>query len=286
MNGVYGTLRAANINPLTDVEMFYYYRPTRGTNDDNFKHFESLDPSYLVQSMTNDNTNLVGMYNLRLPLNKFNKKGIYTIYIRPKEEEITLYDVSVLAAYPDIKGVVINSNDINGQTDLSGYRLEYFDKNGNRSNITRLITASNHAEPILVSVSDGYPKTTRYKLTDTSSNYLFCTVTPSVSNSYKPNTNPYIGEPGDKVILINTKFNPIMMEIEMVEHDEETLSYMIGGDQVRDRDNGIITLYNNNNEIYSQYDYYTIKNINGEPLRDVKKKREIIDPSQDYDNVI
>lgn len=286
MNGVYGTLRAANINPLTDVEMFYYYRPTRGTNDENFKHFEPLDSSYLVQSMTNDNTNLVGMYNLRLPLNKFNKKGIYTIYIRPKEEEITLYDVSVLAAYPDIKGVVINSNDINGQTDLSGYRLEYFDKNGNRSNITRLITASNHAEPILVSVSDGYPKTTRYKLTDTSSNYLFCTVTPSVSNSYKPNTNPYIGEPGDKVILINTKFNPIMMEIEMVEHDEETLSYMIGGDQVRDRDNGIITLYNNNNEIYSQYDYYTIKNINGEPLRDVKKKREIIDPSQDYDNVI
>ena len=36
MPGVYGTVRPANINPQSDVEIFYHYRPTRGTLDDNF----------------------------------------------------------------------------------------------------------------------------------------------------------------------------------------------------------------------------------------------------------
>ena len=119
-----------------------------------------------------------------------------------------------------------------------------------------------------------------------SSNYLFCTVTPSSSSTFKPNVTPYIGVPGGKVALINTKFNPVMIEIEMVEHDAETLTYMIEGDQIRDRDNGIITTYNKDKEIYHQADYYTIKNSNGAALYDVKKTRENIDPSQDYGNIV
>ena len=289
MSGVYGTVRPANVNPLRDVEMYYFYRPSRGTSDDEFGEFKKLDSSCLVKSTCNGENgavNLMGMYNLRLPLDKFNKKGIYTIYIKPKEYKIKLYDVRVLAAYPDIKGVVINSKEIDDITDLTGYRLEYFDANGERIETVRLITSSNPAEPILVTATDNYPKTTRYKFTDTSSNYLFCTVTPSSSSTYKPNTNPFIGVPGGEVALSNTKFSPIMLEIEMVEHDAETLTYMLEGDQVRDRDNGVITTYNSKHEIYHQADYYTEKDSLGEPLYDVKKKRDIIDPSQDYGNVI
>lgn len=289
MSGVYGTVRPANVDPLKDVEMYYFYRPSRGTNDDEFGEFKSLDSSCLVKSSCkseNSVVNLMGMYNLRLPLDKFNKKGIYTIYIKPKEYRIKLYDVSVLAAYPDIKGVIINSKDIDNITDLTGYRLEYYNSNGERLETVRLITSCNPSEPILVTATDNYPKTTRYKFTDTSSNYLFCTVTPSSSSTYKPNTNPFIGVPGGEVALSNTKFNPVMLEIEMVEHDAETLTYMLEGDQVRDRDNGVITTYNSNHEIYHQSDYYTKKNSLGEPLYDVKKKRDIIDPSQDYDNII
>ena len=41
---------------------------------------------------------------------KFNKKGFYTIYIRPKEISHTITDVSVLAAYPDVRGIVLRKN--------------------------------------------------------------------------------------------------------------------------------------------------------------------------------
>ena len=72
----------------------------------------------------------------------------------------------------------------------------------------------------------------------------------------------------------------------MVDHDADTISYMIEGDQVRDRDNAIITTYNDQHEIYHQYDYYTVKSKLGEPLYDVKKTRENIDGSQGYDNIM
>ena len=77
-----------------------------------------------------------------------------------------------------------------------------------------------------------------------------------------------------------------MMEIEMVTHDMDTLSYMLEGDQVNDRDNAIITTYNDNKEIYHQADYYTLKDKLGNPIYNIKKKRDIIDVEQEYDNII
>jgi hypothetical protein len=72
----------------------------------------------------------------------------------------------------------------------------------------------------------------------------------------------------------------------MVSHDIETLSYMLEGDQVTDRDNAIITTYNDKHEIYHQSDYYVLKDKLGEPLYNVKKRRENIDMNQNYDNII
>lgn len=284
MRGVYGTVRAANIDPSMDVDILYYYRPTRSTTSDEFPTFKTLDSSYLVKS-EGEAGSILGMFNLQLPLDRFNKKGIYTIYIRPKEIAITIKDVSVLAAYPDVKGVVFNIGDLNGDEDLTGYRIEYFD-GGERSETVRLITSSHRCEAVLANISDGFPQETRYKLTDTASDYIFCTVTPSSETSYKSNYAPYIGTRNEDVVLINTKFDPVMLEIEMVEHDADTISYMVEGDQVRDRDNAIITTYNDDREIYKQQDYYTIKNKLGEPLYDVKQRRDTIDGSQAYDNVI
>lgn len=292
MSGIYGTIRSANITPLTDVEMFYYYRPTRSTESEDFSGYKILDASCLVRANYEDENNndelvpLFGVYNLRLPLDKFNKKGFYSVYIRPKEYITTLTDVSVLAAYPDVKGVVIDINNVGGISDLTGYRIEYYDSNGNRVDTTRLITSSNRCEPVLVTVADSYPKATRYRITDTGSNLLFCTVTPSSSTSFKPNVTPFIGIAGGKVSIVNTKFSPMLLEIEMIDHDADTLTYAIEGDQVRDRDQAVITTYNDDKEIYLQQDYYTVKNSLGTPLYDVKKKRVNIDGSQSYDNVI
>lgn len=282
--GVFGSIRPANVSTVTDVEILYHYRPSRGETSDDFAGFKELDASLCLSPAVMDEDESIvvnGMYNLKLPVSDFNRKGIYTVYIRPKECKTKIVDVSVLAAYPDVRGVVLNLNDagLAGLTDLTGYRIDY--PNG----VTRLIKSCNYCYPVVVNAGDGYPKSTRYNLGDKSNGYIFCTVSPSAAPSFRPNATPYIGEPGVEVSVVNTKFTPKMVEIEMVNHDAETISYMLEGDVVNDRDNAIITTFNDENEIYHQAEYYVEKDKLGNPLRNSKKKRDNIDHSQDYNNV-
>lgn len=282
--GVFGSIRPAFINPSLDVDMYYYYRPSRGETDGDFRGYKKLNPNECLTYCVSDDdeSKIIGMYNLRLPLNLFGNKGIYTIYIKPKSLSTKIIDVSVLSAYPSVKGIVLNLSDtnLNGITDLTGYRIEMED------GTSRLIKSCNRCEPVIVNTGDGYPKSTRYNLVDSSSNLAFCTVSPSSSPTFKTNANPYIGEPGLEVNIVNTKFTPKAIEVELVDHDLETLSYMLEGDQVNDRDNGIITTYNNEHEIYHQSDIYVLKDRLGNPLYNVRKKRNNIDYSQDYENII
>ena len=295
MSGLYGTVRPAYIDPNSDAEIFYYYRPNRSTTAEDFKNFKKLSSSNLVPSnaegMQRGIENILpGMFNLRLPLDSFNDTGIYTVYIRPKEYVLNLQDVSVLADYPDIRGVVINKNDVGGVTDLTGYRIEYFDAtSGKRMDRAVIVTSCNFCKPVWVTVTDNTSIPRRYQYTDSSSNLLFCTVTPCSYGDYSPNVAPNIGTgvpEKDLVAVINTKFSPVMVEIEMVEHDAETITTMLEGDTIMDHDNAIMTHYNENKEIYQQYDFYEQKNVLGEPLYSVKRKRENIDSSEDYDNIV
>ena len=293
MSGVYGTIRPANVDPSKDVEIYYHYRPTRSTSSDEFNlGFKKLESSCLVKSTVESGDTslpLLGMYNLKLPLTEFNKAGFYTIYIKPKEYLTNLVDVSCLVDFPSVKGVIINTNSVDGVIDLTGYRIEYFDEAGNRTDKVRMITSSNPCKPVWVTVTDNYSNPKRYQYTNSTSNLLFCTVTPCTVGSYSPNTAPDIGtgiESKDKVAISNTKFNPLMIEIEMVEHDAETITNMLEGDQIMDKDRAVITTYNKNKEIYQQYDYYTIKSNLGKPLYDVKIRRDTVDTDQEYDNII
>lgn len=295
MSGLYGTVRSAKIDPKKDAELFYFYRPNRSTTDEDFTQFKPLDASNLVPVDAEGldgriETLLPGMFNLRLPLDVFNDTGIYTVYIRPKECITNLVDVSVLADYPEIRGVVINKGAVDDVTDLTGYRIEYFDPTSRkRTDRAFIITSCNFCKPIWVSVSDSSSMPKRYQYTDSSSNLLFCTLTPCSYGDYSPNVAPNIGtgvEEKDLVAIINTKFSPVMIEIEMVEHDAETITTMLEGDTIMDHDNAIMTHYNENKEIYQQYDFYEQKNSLGEPLYSVKRKRENIDSSEDYDNIV
>lgn len=298
MPGIYGTVRPANITN-EDVELYYHYRPTRGTEDDDFKNdFKPLDRMCLVQTSgkTESTSETVvpikGLYSLRLPLNIFNSKGIYTVYIKPREYETTIVDVSILENYsnPVVEGIVLNADDIANNTTLDGYRVEYYDSTGNLIDTVRLITSSNICEPVKVTVGDSYSRSTRYKITNaTGSNLIFCTLTPSSSSSYKPNTAPFIGYVGQTVHIVNTKFNPVMIEIEMVDHDADTISTMLEGDQIRDLDHGLITTYDENKQIYKQHEIYTLKSNSGKPLYDVKHLKEpgeIDVEGQEYDKIV
>lgn len=276
-NGTYGTIKPSIIT-YKDVDIFYHYRPTRNSDNIDFYEFKKLD-SKLLTDINCDGELLPGMYNLRLPLNVFNQKGFYTIYIKPKEITCKISDVSILASYPDIRGIVINTNDIDTEYEslfvngaLVGYRIEYFD-NDKRQDYYRIITSSNKCEPINYNLNDTYSKGVKYRYNDTS-DLLFLTVTPSSSTSFKSNALPFIGKTNQEIRLINTKFNPVVLEIEMVEHDIETVSTMLEGSQLRNLNSGIITTYNKEGEIYHQSEYGTKKDsYNGSPLYDYRKNR-------------
>lgn len=280
-SGVFGSIRPAILEIEKDVDIYYTYRPSRGETDDNFKGFKKVEnvSQWLANSNEIGKGVLNGLFNLKLPLDVFNKKGYYTVYITPKKYSFSITDVSVLAAYPDIKGVVFKTN-LLPDTDLTGYRIEFED------GTTRLIKSCNPCEPVIVNTGDGYPKSTRYNLNADGTDLVFCTVSPSSAPTFRQNAMPYIGEPGVEINLINTKFSPKVIEIECVTHDIETLSYMLEGDQITDRDNAIITTYNDKKEIYHQSDYYVLKDELGNPLYNVKTKRTNIDTNQNYDNII
>lgn len=296
MNGVYGTVKPAKIK-ASDVDIFYSYSPSRATDDINYSTFKKLNSSYLLstyadkESSESSDLKIDGLYNLRLPLDIFNQKGIYTVYIKPKELHMEILDVSVLAAYPDVKGVVLKKpenidENIWSNGNLVGYRIEYFDEDGEKTDCYRIITSNNLCEPTLQNVTDSTQKFTRYRFTDNSMNKLmFCTVTPSSANNFKPNTQPYIGKTGQSICLVNTKFNPVVLEIEMVDHDIETLTYMLEGDQLRNLDHGLLTYYNEDREIYQQFETFELKDTLGNPLYHVKQKKQNITFSEDIDSI-
>ena len=266
-NGTYGTKKPAFITP-DDVDIFYFYRPTRSTDSQEFSTgFQMLDSSLLMSTTYSDNSNnvfgLPGMYNLKLPVDKFGTPGIYTIYIKPKEISATISDIGVLTAYPNIRGVVLNSSNINTSNSkifnnggLIGYRIDYYDGD-TQQDMYRIITSNNRCEPVSQNFNDVNGKGVKYRFNN-SSNLIFCTVTPSLGMSFNPNDLPSLGSTGQRIKLVNTKFNPISLEIEMVEHDVQDVVTMLEGDQIRNLDNAIITTFNKDGEIYHQAEYGNI----------------------------
>jgi hypothetical protein len=114
---------------------------------------------------------------------------------------------------------------------------------------------------------------------------MFLTVTPSSAPSNKPNTIPFIGQPSQKIILSNTFFNPTTIEIEMVEHDVTTLAHALYGNQSKAVSSGIYTIYDNNNNIYKQYNLYEIKDELNETLYEIREERTEIDESLNFDSI-
>lgn len=284
-SGVYGT-KIGSIVTVDDVDIFYSFSPTRNSVDVLNTSFKRLDSSLLFQSTTNESDSdnvLEGLYNLRLPVEYFGKKGFYTIYIKPKEIITVVTDIGVLSAFPDVRGIVIDTTKITNNNlrnllltnnALIGYRIIYFNNGNERENHYRIITSNNKCEPIVQNLSNVNQKAVRYRYNDNSS-LIFLTVTPSISTTYKPNALPYIGTTSQKIAIVNTKFEPVMIEVEMVEHDIETVTTMLEGSQLRDLDNGLITTFNENDEIYSQFEVYSLKNeFTKQPVYEVKKNKK------------
>lgn len=297
--GTYGIIRPSDVNP-SDVEITVFYATNRSTN--NTRVFK-LNSTNLIQ---NDNPNKTGvgfeifggLYTLKLPVDDFSAKGIYTIVIKPVEIRTKIVDCGILSSSPDIKGIILDGSDPNisafidkfENNGLIGYRIEYITPNTSSNdlkirNLFRVVTSNNRAEPVNQNLTNTNQKSIRYRFNDNST-LVFCTVSPSSESNVTPNVFPFIGQPNQEIIITNTYFNPLVLEVEIVDHDIETLAIGLFGNQTKSLDDGIYTLYNFSNDIYKQYNLYEIKDrFTGKPLYEVKQERSSIDFTKGYDNI-
>ena len=291
--GNYGTIRPADVS-VDDVEMWYSFTPSRELITT--VELLPLEPAEVLIPASDPNNSseiLGGLYTLKLPTSIFGSKGYYSIIIRPKQIRTTIDNCGVLIDNQDIKGLSFDLNAIsidyqdrfeNGN--LVGYRVEYLKEQTGTGqdkiqNLFRIITSNNRALPI----SQNNGNTQAYTFNDNATQ-VFCTLTPSSAPSIKPNATPFIGNPGQKVIITNTFFNPVMLEIEMVEYDDESLAYALYSNQTKSLDDGIYTIYNFGNQIYKQYNLYEVKDqFSGKPLYEVRQQKFTIDPTKDFDDI-
>ena len=297
--GNYGTIRPADVSP-EDVEIILNYTPSR----DETQNFvltrldaKSILRPYFNNSETGGNANieiLGGLYNLTLPSEQFNRLGIYTLMIRPAQIRTTILDCGILSALPNVKGLVIDLNTVPNEfrnkfvnQGLVGFRVEYLNQDGSKiPNFFRIITSSFFCEPVVQNLTNTSQKSVRYRYTDSNTNLIFCTLSPSTAPTNKPNAIPYIGQPNQSIIITNTFFNPIVMDIEVAEHDFSTLAIGLFGNQTKSIDDGIYTIYDSDNNIYKQYNLYEIRDQFNDLLFEVRQDRgDNIDFSKNFTNI-
>lgn len=295
--GIYGTIRPADVN-INEIDVYWNYTPNRQTINNVIHKIEDASEVLSYVNLPEDDSvaevgqeNLLeGMYNLTLPASVFNQLGIYTIYVKPKMFRLMVRDCGVLSALPTVKGIVIDRNDLPSELQsnnaVQGYRIEYIDSDGNKiRNVVRYVVTSNRVIPINENVGGTSQKATRYTFNDSGS-LVFLQVTPSSSSDIKPNITPYIGNPGDTMLISNTNFSPLMIEIEMVENTLDTIANIIAGEQIKDVQNGILTHYDENRIITKQFNVYQIKDdVSDVPLYEVREKRENIDNTINFNEV-
>ena len=299
--GTYGTIRPADVSP-EDVDIILNYTPSRDETD-NFV-LTKLDAVSILrpyfnnqQTSSSPNPNveiLGGLYNLRLPAEQFNQLGIYTLYIRPAEIRTSILDCGVLSSLPNVKGIVIDLNDVPSQfrnkfvnQGLVGFRIEYLNSDGTKiPNFFRIVTSSFFCEPVVQNLTNTSQKAIRYRYTDNNTNLIFCTLTPSTAPTNKPNSIPYIGQPNQNIVISNTFFNPITIDIEIADQDFSTLAIALYGNQSKSMDDGIYTIYDSSNNIYKQYNLYEIRDQFNNLLYEVRQDRgNNIDFSKNFTNI-
>jgi hypothetical protein len=297
--GSYGTIRPSDVSP-EDVQIIMNYTPSRDVTS-NFV-LTQLDSQtvlkpYFNNSQTGGNNGvevLGGLYNLTLPADQFTSTGFYTLYLRPAQIRTRITDCGVLSALPNVKGIVIDITNVPQQYQnkfvqqgLVGFRIEYLNADGSKiPNFFRVITSSFFCEPIVTNQVNTTQKSIRYRYVDGSSNLIFLTLSPSSSPTNKPNATPYIGQPNQNIIISNTFFNPVTLEIEMVEYDVSSLAIALYGNQTKSIDDGIYTIYDSQNNIYRQYNLYEIRDQFNALLYEVRQNRNNnIDFSKNFTNI-
>lgn len=284
--GTYGAVKNADAD-FNDVDVLYAYSPDRETlGDIQFKP--------LYNSVTNNEFRKMlgtdGGYKLRLPASIFNRLGFYLVQIRPKIFQTQIVDCSFVITNNDQeiqiskKGIVIPKLQFQNTGSLIGYQIEYFNDNGVKiKNFHRIITSSD-----LVSVNPKNNTTnsssTTYVL-DSNGNHLFLTLTPDEVSLITNEISSDLGKSGQQILISNTFFDPVMIEVEMVDQNVKTLSYALYGQSTRDLETGVYSIFTEEGFLYRQYNLLTRKKQFSDGNIDIKEERVNIDRSQTFFNI-
>jgi hypothetical protein len=297
--GSYGTIRPSDVSP-EDVEILMVYTPSRDVTE-NFTLTKLNAPTILRPYFANTETGgnagvevLGGLYNLTLPAGQFTALGFYTLYLRPAQIRTVITDCGVLNALPNVKGIIVDIGNVPTQYQnkfvpqgLVGFRIEYLNPDGSKiPNFFRVVTSCFFCEPVITNQVNTTQKAIRYRYVDGNSNLLFLTLSPSSSPTNNPNATPFIGQPDQDIIISNTYFNPVTLEVEMVEYDISSLAIALYGNQTKSIDDGIYTIYDTQNNIYRQYNLYEIRDQFNALLYEVRQSRGTnIDFSKNFQSI-
>lgn len=284
--GFYGSKKLASCD-FNDVDILYSYSPNRETlgNVQLQPLFNNLTSNEFKKMIGAD-----GLFKLRLPASILNQLGFYTIVIKPKTFQVEIVDCTAIVTNDNDqiqiskKGIVIPSLQFQKSGSLIGYMIEYFDdKNEKIKNFHRIITSSD-----LVSVASTpggtNPNSDTYVL-DPNGNRLFITLTPDEQSLISSGQKVDLGKKGQKILISNTFFDPEVIEIEMVDQTVKTLSYGIYGNSTRDLELGIYSIFDENDNLYKQYNLYTRKKKFSNGNVDVKEERQNINQDNNFLNL-
>ena len=284
--GIFGTKKLADVTN-DDVDILYAFSPSKeALGEISFRPlFDSITDADLKKMLGAD-----GVYKLRLPADKFNQLGFYSVLIKPKTIETVIQDCSYVVSSDDNnikiskKGIVIPAAQFQKAGSIIGYQIEYFDKNDVKiKNLHRVVTSSE-----LVSISTNNNTVNQgassYVL-DPGGTNLFLTVTPDEPSLISSNATVDIGQRGQKVLISNTYFDPVTIEVEMTDMTIKTLGYGIFGNSTRDLETSVLTYFDDQNRIYRQYNLYTTKKKFSNGNIDIREQRSIINLNQDFNSV-
>jgi len=285
--GIYGTKKLADVD-YNDVDVLYAYSPNRETVTDNQLRplFSTISNSDFAKMFGAD-----GAYKLKLPAAVFNQLGFYVVLIKPKTFETNIIDCSFIVTETSEeiqisrKGIVIPKLQFQGTGSLIGYQVEYFDDNGIKiKNFHKIITGSDPVSPAQNPSVPSQNSTTSYSLSDNGAS-LFLTLTPDEVSLVSNTARADLGKAGQKILISNTFFDPVMLEIEMVDQTVKTLSYGIFGNSTRDMESGLFSIFDENNNLYKQYNLLTRKKVFSNGNVDYKEQRTIVNYNQSFNSL-
>lgn len=176
--------------------------------------------------------NGVILVNLNGP--QFRTLGKYMISIQPRG--FSFDDGIRVSSEPDTYGqeyLVLAQSDIldqyPGTNIFQGWNLQLKDSTGNNLGKQKIITQSLYRE-----------------------------------NGYILRVHPFetFSQAGKRVVMWSNEFEPVMIDLDIVEHNNLTLSYGMYARREMNRDTGLVTLYDYNGNVYKQLSYGQYSNAN------------------------